>query len=123
MAKAIRIHTETEHSAALARIYDLMDAEPGSEEGCELDALVSAVEAYESGTVDIGFPGPLAAIEFRMEQAGLYPEDLVFCIGSEKAVSEVLAGKRAITPSMALALQERLGIPAETLLNDSSVSG
>ena len=123
MAKAIRIHTETEHSAALARIYDLMDAEPGSKEGCELDALVRAVEAYESGTVDIGFPGPVAAIEFRMEQAGLCPGDLVSCIGSEKAVSEVLSGKKAITLSMALALQERLGIPAEALLSECSVSG
>ena len=122
MAGIPRIHTESEHSAALARIYVLMDATPGSPEGCELDALVRAVEAYESSAVDIGYAAPVAAIEFRMEQVGMCPDDLVSCIGSEKEVLEVLAGKRPISPSMAIALQDCLGIPAESLLTERSVS-
>lgn len=51
-----------------------------------------------------------------MEQAGLSARDLVPCIGSRSKVSEVLAGKRAITLPMARALHEHLGIPAEALL-------
>ncbi len=112
--KAIR--TEQDHQAALVRIDRLMDAEPGTPEGEELDVLVDLVELYESKHTRMGYPGPLAAIEFRMEQAGLSARDLVPCIGSRSKVSEVLAGKRAITLPMARALHEHLGIPAEALL-------
>ena len=122
MAGDLSLHNEKEHNAALARISELMDAKPGTPEGCELDSLVTAVEEFESRTVEIGFPSITAAIEFRMEQVGLCPEDLISCIGSKKEVSEVLDGKRAITPSMALALQERLGIPAKMLLTKPAVS-
>ena len=112
--KAIR--TEQDYQAALVRIDRLMDAEPGTPEGEELDVLVDLVELYERKHVTMGYPGPLAAIEFRMEQAGLSARDLVPCIGSRAKVSEVLAGKRAITLPMARALHEHLGIPAEALL-------
>ena len=122
MGGEVFVHNETEHSAALARINELMDAEPGTPEGCELDMLVSAVEEYESNTIYIGLPSLIEAIKFRMEQFGLYSEDLISCIGSEKEVSEVLEGKRQITPSIALALQERLGIPSEILLDKPSIS-
>ena len=53
-----------------------MDAEPGSPEGEELDVLVDLVELYEEKTVPMGYPSPLAAIQFRMEQEGLRPRDL-----------------------------------------------
>jgi hypothetical protein len=39
---------EKDYEAALARIEELMDAEPGSAEGGELDVLVDLVELYES---------------------------------------------------------------------------
>ena len=122
MSGEVSVQNEAEHKAALARTNELMDAEPGTQEGSELDMLVRAVEEFESKTIEIGQPSLTAAIEFRMEQAGLCPEDLIPCIGSEKEVSEVLAGRRPITPSMALALQERLGIPSEILLAKPSVS-
>ena len=123
MAGLESIQTEAEHDAALARIYELMGAEPSTPEGSELDALVSAVEEYESRTVAIGFPGHVAVIEFRMDQAGLCPDDLISCIGSREKVSEVLSGKRPVTPAMAFALQELLGVPAGTLLAKPAVSG
>ena len=112
------IKTDAEHETTLARIYELMNAQPGTPEGEELDALVSIVEAYESKRVAMGYPDPVAAIEFRMEQAGLSPRDLIPCIGSQAKVAEILSGKRPITPAMARALHERLGIPVETLLRE-----
>lgn len=112
------IRTEEDYEAALARIDALMDAEPGSPEGDELDVLTDLVELYESRRDPMGYPGPLAAIEFRMEQAGLTPRDLVPFIGSRAKVSEVLSGKRAITMPMARALHEHLGIPADVLLRE-----
>jgi len=67
----------------------------------------------------MGFPTPVAAIEFRMEQAGLAPRDLLPYIGSRAKVSEVLSGKRALTMRMARALHEHLGIPADVLLQQA----
>ena len=116
MAEVKPIRTESDYVAALARVDELMDAEVGSPEGEELDVLVDLVELYESKHVPIDYPSPIAAIEFRMDQAGLAPRDLVPFIGSRAKVSEVLSGKRAITIQMARALHEHLGIPAEVLL-------
>ena len=67
-------------------------------------------------------PSPIAALEFRMEQAGLAPRDLVPYIGSRAKVSEVLSGKRAITMPMARALHQHLGIPAEVLLREPTAT-
>ena len=116
MANIKPIRSETDYDAALARIHELVDTEPGSPEGHELDVLVDLVELYESKHVRMEYPSPLAAIEFRMDQAGFAPGDLVPFIGSHAKVSEVLSGKRAITMPMARALHEHLGIPSEVLL-------
>jgi len=116
MANVKPIRTEKDYEAALARVDELMDAAPGSPEGDELDVLVDLVELYESKHEPMGYPSPLAAIEFRMDQGGLSPRDLIPFIGSRAKVSEVLSGKRAITMPMARALHEHLGIPADVLL-------
>jgi HTH-type transcriptional regulator/antitoxin HigA len=118
MAKINAIRTEADYEAALARIAALMDAEPGTPEGEELDVLTDLVEHYEEKHVPMGFPSAVAAIEFRIEQAGLTHRDLAPFIGSRAKVSEVLSGKRRITMPMARALHEHLGIPAEVLLQE-----
>ena len=115
------IRSEADYDAALARILELMDTEPDSPRGDELDVLVDLVELYESRHVPMGYPNPIAAIEFRVEQAGLSPRDLVSFIGSRAKVSEILSGKRAITMPMARALHEHLGIPADVLLREPEV--
>ena len=113
------VRTEQDYEAALARVDELMDAELGTPEGEELDVLVDLVEVYESKYAPMGYPSAVEAIEFRMEQDGLSPRDLTPFIGSRAKVSEVLAGKRAITMPMARALHKHLGIPADVLLRDS----
>ena len=70
----------------------------------------------------MGYPSPVAAIEFRMEQGKLSPRDLIPFIGSRAKVSEVLSGKHAITMPMARALHEHLGIPADVLLREPEVA-
>lgn len=116
------IRTEEDYEVALTRVDELMDAKPGTPEFDELDVLADLVELYESKHEPLGYPSPLAAIEFRMEQANLSPRDLVPFIGSRAKVSEVLSGKRAITMPMARALHEHLGIPADVLLREPGVS-
>ena len=122
MAEVKPIRTESDYAAALARVDELMGAEVGSPEGEELDILVDLVELYESRHEPMGYPSPVAAIEFRMEQAGLTPRDLIPVLGSRPKVSEVLSGKRSLTMSMARALHEHLGIPAEVLLQEPATA-
>ncbi len=70
MADVKPIRTEKDYEAALARVDELMVAELGSPEGDELDVLVDLVELYESKHEPMGYPSPLVAIEFRIEQGG-----------------------------------------------------
>ena len=131
MALVRPIRTDADYEAALDRIEELLNQLSG-EEGqvedtehparVELDVLSDLVELYEGRTVEIGYPDPVAAIEFRMDQTGLTPRDLVPFIGSRAKVSEVLTGKRAITMSMARALHQHLGIPADILLGEQRAS-
>ena len=131
MAHVRAIRSEEDYDAALARITELMDALSGPEGQvadvddpmrAEFDVLTDLVELYEERHYPIGFPDPIAAIEFRMDQANLTPRDLAPFIGSRAKVSEVLSGKRAITMSMARALHQHLGIAAEVLLREPGAS-
>ena len=116
MANIRPVRTAADYEAALTRIDEIMDADPDSPDARELDVLVDLVELYESRHEPLGHPDPVSAIEFRMDQAGLKPRDLIPFLGSRAKVSEVLSGKRAITMPMARALHEHLGIPAGVLL-------
>lgn len=110
------IRTEEEYQEALARMDEIFDAQRGTPESEELEDLADLIELYESKHHPIDPPDPISAIRFRMDQAGLKQRDLVPYIGSRSKVSEVLSGKRDITMSMARALHEHLGIPADVLL-------
>lgn len=112
------IRNDDDHSWALARIEGLMDAEPGTPDFDELEVLSQLVEIYEKERWPIGMPTAIAAIKFRMDQAGLTRRDLEPYIGSSGKVSEVLSGKQPLTLKMIRALHRHLGIPAEVLLGD-----
>ena len=116
MSKIRAIRTAADYKAALARIDALMDAGQGTPEGDELDVLTDLVGLYESRHVPMGYPTPIEAIQFRMEQGGLSPRDLVPFVGSRSKVSELLSGKRPLTMQIARALHAGLGIPADVLL-------
>jgi len=93
-----------------------MDAKAGTPDGEELDVLTDLVELYEARHQPMGYPTPVGAILFRMEQEGLTARDLIPFIGSRSKVSEVLSGKRPLTMQMARALHANLDIPADVLL-------
>lgn len=116
------IKTEDEYQAALARIDQLMDAEPETPECDELELLSTLVEVYEDEHYPMGIPDPVSAIQFRMEQLGFTPQNLMPFIGSRSRVSEILNHKRPLTLRMMRALNKGLGIPAEILLQEPSTS-
>lgn len=122
MANLKRIRNERDYEAALTRLDDLMGAVPGSAEGQELDLLADWIELYESEHMPMGAPSPASVIEYRLEQLGLAPRDLIPFMGSRAKVAEVLAGKRELTLPMAYALHENLGIPTESLLGSATSS-
>ena len=110
------VRTEAEYDAAVARIAQLMGAEPGTAASDELDVLATLVEAYESKHFPIDTPDPIAIIKFQMEQQGLRRKDLEPMIGSRARVSEVLNGKRALTLPMIRRLHLGLRIPVDLLV-------
>jgi HTH-type transcriptional regulator/antitoxin HigA len=97
-----------------------MNAKRGTPAGEQFDLWVTLIEEYERQHEPIDPPDPVDAIRFRMEQAGLSPADLVPLIGSRSKVSEVLSRKRPLSLSMIRALHQRLGIPAELLIQPSA---
>ena len=50
------VNTQVDYVHALRRIDALMDVERGSEEGAELDVLVTLVEAYERKSFPVDAP-------------------------------------------------------------------
>jgi HTH-type transcriptional regulator/antitoxin HigA len=94
----------------------LMDAEPGTEEGDELDVLATLVEAYERVNFPIEFPDPVEAILFRMEQMGIDRKALEPFLGGRNRVSEVLNRKRNLSMSQVRKLHDGLSIPLENLV-------
>ena len=112
------IKTEEDYDKVLSRIDVLMDVEPNTPEGDELELLVTLIELYEDKKYPIDMPDPIAAIKFRMEQMSLNQQALVPFIGNKSKVSEVLNKKRPLSLSMMRALHKELGIPAEILLQE-----
>lgn len=118
------IKTEDDYKAALREVSAFFDNEPvpGSAEGDRFEVLLTLVEAYESKHYPIDLPDPVEAIKFRMEQAGLTPKDLVPFIGRLNRVYEILNRKRPLTLNMIWKLNQKLGIPAESLIQPPKTS-
>ena len=120
MASEIKpIRTEADYEAALAEVQRLWGAKSGTQKGDQLDVLATLVEAYEERQFPFDPPDPIEAIKFRMEQQGLTRKDLEALIGTRSRIAEVLSRKRALSVAMIRRLHEKLGIPAEVLIQPS----
>jgi HTH-type transcriptional regulator / antitoxin HigA len=104
------------HLRALRRIEELWNAELGSPEERELDALSTLVDAYERKCFPISPLDPVVAIKTRCEQLGWTRKDLEPLLGSRARVSEVLGGKRALTLPMIRKVHAAMQIPADVLI-------
>jgi len=111
------VKTKDDYSKAMRRIDALMDALPNTEEGDELDVLVTLVEAYERSRFPIDHPDPVEAILFRMEQMGIDRKALEPFLGGRNRVSEVLNRKRKLSMSQVRKLHIGLSIPLENLID------
>ena len=112
------IKSDRDYRRTLAQIESLMAALPGTPDGDRLDVLATLAEAWEQKHHSIGPPDPVEAIRFALEQRGLSRRDLEPILGSRSRVAEVLNHKRRLTLPMIRRLHQRLGIPAEVLIQE-----
>lgn len=116
------LKTETEYRRALERIDSLMEASPGSPDEDDLELWSLLVERYEEEHFPMDFPDPVEAIKFRMEQEGMRQKDLQKLFPSKSRISEILSGKRTLSLGMIRSLHQNLGIPAEVLVREYSLT-
>jgi HTH-type transcriptional regulator/antitoxin HigA len=110
------IKTEKDYQESLKRLDIIFDAKKGTSEGDELEILSILIDKYENEKFPIGFPDPIEAIKFRMEQMGYNQNDLAKVIGLKSRASEILNKKRKLTLEMIRQLHDNLKIPTEVLI-------
>ena len=107
---------EEDYNQALERLDSIFDAKKGSIEGDELEILAILIENYENVHFPIGFPDPIEAIKFRMEQMGYKQSDLAKVVGLKSRASEILNRKRKLSLDMIRQLHESFKIPTDVLI-------
>ena len=115
------IKTKSDYQKALTRLDAIFEAKPDSKEGDELEVLSILVDNYEKGKFPIGFPDPIEAIKFRMEQLGYNQNDLAKVVGLKSRASEILNKKRKLNLEMIRSLHKQLDIPTEVLIQNYRV--
>jgi len=92
-----------------------------SKDNPELKQLLEAsdiVERYEQLHHTIGLPSLLEVIRLRMFEMKMKNKDLAILLGTSPArISEYLSGKREITLNIARALNKKLNIDSDIILN------
>jgi HTH-type transcriptional regulator / antitoxin HigA len=110
------IKTKKDYQQALARLEIIFDSKRGSPKGDELEILGMLVDNYENENFPVGFPNPVEAIKFRMEQLGYNQSDLANIVGLKSRASEILSKKRKLSLEMIRQIHDRLNIPTEVLI-------
>lgn len=112
------IEKDEDYQKALKRLEVIFDAKPNTAEGDELELLGLLIETYEKEHFPIGYPDPVEAIKFRMEQMGYTQNDLAKIVGLKSRASEILNKKRKLSLEMIRKLHETLSIPTDVLIQD-----
>lgn len=103
--------TEKENERLLKEVARLMDKDDLSpEEGAMLELLAVAIDAFESKRYAFPKSAPCELLKFLMDENSLRQRDLLDIFGTRSVVSEVLAGKRAITKQQAVGLGKRFKV-------------
>ncbi len=110
------IKTKKDYEQALERLELIFDAKKGTQKGDELEILGMLIDNYEKEKFPIGFPDPVEAIKFRMEQLGYNQTDLANVVGLKSRASEILNRKRKLSLEMIRQIHDRLNIPTEVLI-------
>ena len=110
------IKTKKDYEQALERLELIFDAKKGTQNSDELEILGMLIDNYEKEKFPIGFPDPIEAIKFRMEQLGYNQTDLANVVGLKSRASEILNRKRKLSLEMIRQIHDSLNIPTEVLI-------
>ncbi len=110
------IRDEQSYRDALAMIERLWGAAIGTEDGDDLDVLITLVEAYENEHYPIPEADPVEILHYAIEDMGRSQAELAELLGSRSRASEVLNRRRALTLDMIRTISEAWRIPAEVLM-------
>jgi len=107
------IETAEEHRRALAimeRLMSIGDGNRTKEENALLGLLAALVGQFEARAYPAVKAEPREILRDLLEYGGLKPADLAELMGGRSRVSDVLAGKRAISKLQARRLGERFRV-------------
>ncbi len=110
------IKTEYDYQQAMERLEIIFDAKKDTTEGDELELLSMLIDTYENENFPTGFPDPVEAIKFRMEQLGYIQADLAKIVGLKSRAGEILKRKRKLSLEMIRQIHDGLHIPTEILI-------
>jgi len=116
------IHTKVDYEATLERIDSLMDAQPGTADGDELDVLTMLVEHYEQKQFPIDSPDPVEFIKNAMEFLGVEQKGLADLLNSRSRASEILNRRRPLTLDQIRRIAAAWQIPADPLIGEYEVN-
>jgi HTH-type transcriptional regulator/antitoxin HigA len=112
------IKTEEDYNIVMERIEKIMDAEPGTPDGDELELLSLLVEKYEEDNFPLPEPDPIDVIQYYIEQRGLKAKDLVDIIGDKTTVSKIMNKERKLNLGMVRRIHNHTNIPYSLLLQE-----
>ena len=116
MPEITRVTTEADYDMALARISELLGAEPYSAEDEELDRISTLVEIYEDEHYPMEDPDPSSMIEFMIDQLMVSREHMEVLAGGSDNLDAMMTDRTPITAEVAQLMHERSGIPIEFFL-------
>jgi len=94
------IKTKKDYEIALSKLEKIFNSKPGTSAGDELEVMSILIDNYEREHFPIGYPDPVEAIKFRLEQLGYSQNDLAKVVGLKSRASEILNRKLKLTLDM-----------------------
>ena len=118
-AMPVVIESDDEYQRMLGALEALMDKDDDTmspEDGRLLTLLAMLIEEYEDRNIPLPRAEPHKMVKYLIEERGLEQKDLWPVVGSKSRVSEILAGKRAITKDQAKNLAAFFHVPVELFI-------
>lgn len=106
-----------EHDAMVAELMKLDDIEdPAPEQKALAELLTALVEHYENQHLKIPMNTPHESLTALMDDRGLRHKDIAALVGNKGLTTEIIAGRREISKTVARKLADGLRVPIELFI-------
>lgn len=111
------IRNDADMDAAMKRLREIWEPEPGTPEADEAEILTILIQAYDKEHHPVpSSDDPIQSVITRMDDLGQDVEQMALLFGSRETAQEVLERRRPLTIEMVRNLHRQLGIPLEDLI-------